>query len=173
MHQRRFGGEARTAEASALLALFRAGESGLRRRRRCGDKMFWRWRSAEFFRRKEPPAGCKEQGSGLTRPLHPARLRENNTPALATLVPPRARPRRMSSLVIGRCGGACCAESEPAAATEVAADARLLQSFSRQMLRDDQDLRVAQQCISDALEERHALLRHRHCLLSSGPAKAA
>ena len=61
-------------------------------------------------------------------------------------------------------------ESEPAAATEVAADARLLQSFSRQMLRDDRDLAVLQQCISDALEERHALLRHRHCLLSSGPA---
>ena len=46
----------------------------------------------------------------------------------------------------------------------------MLQPFSRQMLRDDQDLRVVQQCISDALEERHALLRHRHYLLSSGPA---
>ena len=59
-------------------------------------------------------------------------------------------------------------ESEPAAATEVAADARLLQSFSRQMLRGDRDLAVLQQCISDALEERHALLTETSALLLSG-----
>ena len=58
-------------------------------------------------------------------------------------------------------------ESEPAAATEVAADARLLQSFSRQMLRDDRDLAVLQQCISDALEERHALTAETSALLLS------